>query len=443
MKYYSTNKKAPSVSLREAIIKGLAPDGGLYMPEKIKLLVDDFFENMDKMFLPEIVLTVANAFFGEDVNAESLEKIIYDTLSFKIPTVKVENHIYSLELFHGPTLAFKDVGARFMARLLEYFIHQESDKDINVLVATSGDTGSAVANGFLGVKGVHVYVLYPKGKVSKIQESQFTTLGQNITAMEINGTFDDCQALVKSAFMDQELNEHMQLTSANSINVARFLPQAFYYFLGYARLKKKGLIQLNKQDGKLTSNLVVCVPSGNFGNITAGLISKRMGLPIKRFIAANNANDVFYKYLKTGKYTPKPSKQTLANAMDVGDPSNFARIIDLYEHSHEAIIQDVSGASYTDGQIRETIKDCYQRNGYLLDPHGSCGYRALKEGLKPGETGLFLETAAPAKFKEKVDAIIGEDTDIPERLAKFIQGKKQSIPMEKDFQVFKDFLMKR
>ncbi|MCH4182929.1 MAG: threonine synthase [Prevotella sp.] len=443
MKYYSTNKKAPSVSLREAIIKGLAPDGGLYMPEKIKLLVDDFFENMDKMFLPEIVLTVANAFFGEDVNAESLEKIIYDTLSFKIPTVKVENHIYSLELFHGPTLAFKDVGARFMARLLEYFIHQESDKDINVLVATSGDTGSAVANGFLGVKGVHVYVLYPKGKVSKIQESQFTTLGQNITAMEINGTFDDCQALVKSAFMDQELNEHMQLTSANSINVARFLPQAFYYFLGYARLKKKGLIQLNKQDGKLTSNLVVCVPSGNFGNITAGLISKRMGLPIKRFIAANNANDVFYKYLKTGKYTPKPSKQTLANAMDVGDPSNFARIIDLYEHSHEAIIQDVSGASYTDGQIRETIKDCYQRNGYLLDPHGSCGYRALKEGLKPGETGLFLETAAPAKFKEKMDAIIGEDTDIPERLAKFIQGKKQSIPMEKDFQVFKDFLMKR
>lgn len=443
MKYYSTNKKAPSVSLREAIIKGLAPDGGLYMPEKIKLLVDDFFENMDKMFLPEIVLTVANAFFGEDVNAESLEKIIYDTLSFKIPTVKVENHIYSLELFHGPTLAFKDVGARFMARLLEYFIHQESDKDINVLVATSGDTGSAVANGFLGVKGVHVYVLYPKGKVSKIQESQFTTLGQNITAMEINGTFDDCQALVKSAFMDQELNEHMQLTSANSINVARFLPQAFYYFLGYARLKKKGLIQLNKQDGKLTSNLVVCVPSGNFGNITAGLISKRMGLPIKRFIAANNANDVFYKYLKTGKYTPKPSKQTLANAMDVGDPSNFARIIDLYEHSHEAIIQDVSGASYTDGQIRETIKDCYQRNGYLLDPHGSCGYRALKEGLKPGETGLFLETAAPAKFKEKVDAIIGEDTDIPERLTKFIQGKKQSIPMEKDFQVFKDFLMKR
>jgi threonine synthase len=443
MKYYSTNKKAPSVSLREAIIKGLAPDGGLYMPEKIKLLVDDFFENMDKMFLPEIVLTVANAFFGEDVNAESLEKIIYDTLSFKIPTVKVENHIYSLELFHGPTLAFKDVGARFMARLLEYFIHQESDKDINVLVATSGDTGSAVANGFLGVKGVHVYVLYPKGKVSKIQESQFTTLGQNITAVEINGTFDDCQTLVKSAFMDQELNEHMQLTSANSINVARFLPQAFYYFLGYARLKKKGLIQLNKQDGKLTSNLVVCVPSGNFGNITAGLISKRMGLPIKRFIAANNANDVFYKYLKTGKYTPKPSKQTLANAMDVGDPSNFARIIDLYEHSHEAIIQDVSGASYTDGQIRETIKDCYQQNGYLLDPHGSCGYRALKEGLKPGETGLFLETAAPAKFKEKVDAIIGEDTDIPERLTKFIQGKKQSIPMEKDFQVFKDFLMKR
>ena len=441
MKYYSTNKKAPSVSLREAVIKGLAPDGGLYMPEKIKHLVDDFFENMDKMFLPEIVLTVANAFFGEDVNAESLEKIVYDTLSFKIPTVKVEDHIYSLELFHGPTMAFKDVGARFMARLLEYFVHQSGDKDINVLVATSGDTGSAIANGFLGVKGVHVYVLYPKGKVSKIQESQFTTLGQNITALEVNGTFDDCQAMVKAAFMDQELNEHLLLTSANSINVARFLPQAFYYFLGYAQLKKRGVIRLEKEGGKINSNLVVCVPSGNFGNLTAGLFSKRMGLPIKRFIAANNANDIFYKYLKTGKYNPKPSKQTIANAMDVGNPSNFARILDLYEHSHQAIVQDISGATYKDNQIRETIKDCYQKNGYILDPHGCCGYRALKEGLKPGEAGVFLETADPAKFKEKVDAVIGGDIDIPERLEKFIHGKKQSIPMENDFQVFKAFLM--
>lgn len=441
MKYYSTNKKAPAVALREAVIKGLAPDGGLYMPEKIKHLVDDFFENMEKMSFYEIALTVANAFFGEDVNSESLEKIVEDTLSFQIPAVKVEDHIYALELFHGPTLAFKDVGARFMARLLEYFVRQEGD--VNVLVATSGDTGSAVANGFLGVKGIHVYVLYPKGKVSKIQESQFTTLGENITALEVNGTFDDCQALVKAAFMDKELNERMKLTSANSINVARFLPQAFYYFLGYAQLKRKKLIQLTKQGGKINSNLVVCVPSGNFGNITAGLFSKRMGLPIKRFIAANNANDIFYKYLQTGKYEPKPSKQTLANAMDVGDPSNFARIMDLYDHSHAAVTQDISGASYSDAQIRETIRSCYKANNYILDPHGSCGYRALKESLKPGETGLFLETANPAKFKEKVDKIIGEDITIPTRLAKFMSGKKLSIPMEKDFQTFKSFLLKR
>ena len=443
MKYYSTNHQASDASLEEAVVKGLASDKGLYMPEAIKPLPQEFYDQIENLSFQEIAYRVADAFFGEDVPAETLKQIVYDTLSFDVPAVKVKDNIYSLELFHGPTLAFKDVGGRFMARLLGYFIKKEGQKQVNVLVATSGDTGSAVANGFLGVEGIHVYVLYPKGKVSEIQETQFTTLGRNITALEVDGTFDDCQALVKNAFMDADLNAHMKLTSANSINVARFLPQAFYYFLGYARLKKKGLIQLNKQDGKLKSNLVVCVPSGNFGNITAGLISKRMGLPVKRFIAANNANDVFYKYLKTGKYTPKPSKQTLANAMDVGDPSNFARIIALYAHSHEAIIQDVSGASYTDSQIRETIKDCYQQNGYLLDPHGSCGYRALKEGLKPGETGLFLETASPAKFKEKVDAIIGEDTDIPERLAKFIQGKKQSIPMEKDFQIFKDFLMKR
>ena len=327
MKYYSTNKQAPQATLHEAVVKGLAPDKGLYMPETINKLPKEFFDHIEDLSFQEIAYEVAKAWFGEDVEAEALKQIVYDTLAFDVPAVKVEEDIYSLELFHGPTLAFKDVGARFMARLLQYFVKQEGLDKINVLVATSGDTGSAVANGFLGVDGIRVYVLYPKGKVSKIQESQFTTLGKNITAIEVDGVFDDCQALVKNAFMDEELNKHMKLTSANSINVARFLPQAFYYFYAYAQLKKLG-----KAD-----NMVVCVPSGNFGNICAGIFGWVSGLPVKRFIAANNANDIFYKYLQSGKYEPKPSKQTLANAMDVGDPSNFARIYDLFKGDHAKI----------------------------------------------------------------------------------------------------------
>ena len=314
MRYYSTNGKAPLATLEKAVVKGLAEDRGLYMPERIKPLPQEFFDNIQDMSLQEIAYQVADSFFGEDVDAESLRRIVYDTLSFDIPLVKVEEPIYSLELFHGPTLAFKDVGARFMARLLQYFLQKEGKGLVNVLVATSGDTGSAVANGFLGVEGIHVYVLYPKGKVSPIQECQFTTLGQNITAIEVDGVFDDCQALVKNAFMDEELNAKMQLTSANSINVARFLPQSFYYVHAYAQLKKK----------LKGEKVVCCVPSGNFGNICSALFGKRMGLPISRFIAANNANDIFYNYLQTGRYEPKPSKQTIANAMDVGDPSNFA-----------------------------------------------------------------------------------------------------------------------
>ena len=440
MLYYSTNKKAPLATLEKAVVKGLAEDRGLYMPEKINKLPQGFFNHIDELSFKEIARNVADAFFGEDVDAESLKRIVYDTLSFDCPIHKVDDNIYALELFHGPTLAFKDVGARFMARLLQYFIKREDQKgEVNVLVATSGDTGSAVANGFLGVDGIHVYVLYPKGKVSKIQESQFTTLGKNITAIEVDGVFDDCQALVKNAFMDKELNDHMRLTSANSINVARFLPQAFYYFNAYARLKEQGLL---KFDGGV-SNMVMCTPSGNFGNITAGLFGKRMGLPIKHFIAANNANDIFYNYLQTGKYEPKPSKQTLANAMDVGDPSNFARVYDLYNGSWEAIKKDISGATYSDDNIRETMKECYQRTGYVLDPHGACGYRALREQLKPGDIGVFCETAHPAKFKEKVDAIIGADIPIPERLAAFMKGKKQSIEMSKDFADFKKFLLER
>ncbi len=478
MKYYSTNGKAPLATLEKAVVKGLAEDKGLYMPERIKPLPQEFFAEIQNMSLQEIAYRVADCFFGEDVDAESLRRIVNETLSFDIPLVKVEkvkelkgekvkelkgengSPIYSLELFHGPTLAFKDVGARFMARLLQYFIktllQEGSGKGaLNVLVATSGDTGSAVANGFLGVEGIHVYVLYPKGKVSPIQECQFTTLGQNITALEVDGVFDDCQALVKNAFMDDELNTRMRLTSANSINVARFLPQSFYYFWAYAQLKKtlsnsplkgekpgefsaKDSLPLREGRG---GSVVCCVPSGNFGNICAALFAKRMGLPISRFIAANNANDVFYKYIQTGTYEPKPSVQTIANAMDVGAPSNFARILDLYGGSYEAIRHDIGSATYSDRQIAETMRQCLAETGYQLDPHGACGYRALQEGLRPGEIGFFIETAHPAKFKQTVDDICGSDIPIPERLQAFMKGTKQSIPMSKDFADFKAMLL--
>lgn len=452
MKYYSTNHQAPVADLRKAVVKGLAEDRGLYMPEKIYKLPKAFFDDMPQLRFQDIAYNVASQFFGDDIDLDGLKELVYDTLQFDCPVVKVKENIYSLELFHGPTLAFKDVGARFMARLLQYFIRQQrsassdasgAKQTVNVLVATSGDTGSAVANGFLGVEGIHVYVLYPKGKVSPIQECQFTTLGNNITAVEVDGVFDDCQRLVKSAFMDEELCRHMMLTSANSINVARFLPQAFYYFNAVARLKS----QMPEKD----LQIVACVPSGNFGNICAALFGHQMGLPVKRFIAANNANDVFYNYLQTGSYEPKPSKQTLANAMDVGDPSNFARIIDLYsqggklsaEATHQQITSLISGATYSDEQIKDTMRKCYAETGYILDPHGACGYRALEEQLQPGEIGFFCETAHPAKFKEKVDEILGIDVAIPERLAAFMRGKKQSVPMANDFAAFKAFLMQQ
>ena len=417
--YYSTNGRAPRADLRKAVVKGLAEDRGLYMPERIPRLPDDFLRGS----FVETSFGVADAFFGEEIPREELHRIVEETLAFDCPLVEVEPGIYALELFHGPTLAFKDVGARFMARMLRHFT--DGAGDINVLVATSGDTGSAVANGFLGVDGIRVFVLYPKGKVSPIQECQFTTLGRNITALEIDGNFDDCHALVKAAFMDPELNASMRLTSANSINVARFLPQAFFYFRAYEQLG---------------GNPVCSVPSGNFGNICSALFGKRMCLPIKRFIAANNANSVFYDFLQSGEYRPRPSIQTIANAMDVGDPSNFARIWDLYGHDPEAIRADISGATYADAQIAETIRDCYARTGYLLDPHGACGYRALKEGLRPGEVGFFCETAHPAKFKDTVERIIGAPVAIPERLAAFMQGEKQAVPLPRDFASFKRYL---
>ncbi len=434
MQYYSTNQQAPLASLEKAVVKGLAEDRGLYMPERIKALPAEFFDNIQNMSFQEIACQVAEAFFGEDIPAEDLKQIVCDTLAFDVPAVKVTDKIYSLELFHGPTLAFKDVGARFMARLLGYFNKKSGENRlVNVLVATSGDTGSAVANGFLGVPGIHVYVLYPKGKVSPIQECQFTTLGQNITALEVDGVFDDCQALVKSAFMDKDLNEHMKLTSANSINVARFLPQSFYYFYAYAQLKKLGL----------ADELVVCVPSGNFGNICSALFGTKMGLPIKRFIAANNANNIFYNFLQTGKYEPKASVQTIANAMDVGDPSNFARIYELYNKDHAAICKDISGTTYSDEQIADTMRECLKETGYQLDPHGACGYRALKECLQGNEVGVFLETAHPAKFKGVVDSICGGDVAIPEKLAAFMKGEKKSVEIGKDFEGFKAYLMKQ
>lgn len=444
MKYYSTNRQAPEVSLSEAVIKGLAPDKGLYMPERINPLPASFFEHIEEMSLQEIAYEVAQAFFGEDIPADDLRHIVYDTLQFDIPLVKVNDQIYSLELYHGPTCAFKDVGARFMARLLSYFAKKSgNDKTIHVLVATSGDTGSAVANGFLGVPGIDVTVLYPQGKVSLIQEKQFTTLGQNITALEVDGVFDDCQRLVKEAFMDKELNEKFFLTSANSINVARFLPQAFYYFYAYAQLKKAG-----KAD-----QMVVCVPSGNFGNICAGIFGMKMGLPVKRFIASNNANDIFFQFLNEGHYHPRATQATLANAMDVGDPSNFARIVNLYgggqqktekitpEEAHMAICSEISGAAYSDEQIKAAMRLALSKDGYVCDPHGACGYQALTDGLQPGETGVFLETAHPAKFKDTVEPIIQQEVAIPEALQKFMAGTKQSLQMSAEFADFKKFLI--
>jgi len=433
MRYYSTNKRTPEVSLKEAVVKGLAADNGLFMPDHINKFEPSFFDNIQNLTFQEIAFEVAKKFFGDDIDESKLKEIVFDTLEFDCPVVKVTDSIYSLELFHGPTMAFKDVGARFMARLLNYFL-SDREKQVNVLVATSGDTGSAVANGFLGVDGIHVFVLYPKGKVSTIQESQFTTLGQNITALEIDGTFDDCQHLVKTAFLDVNLNKELILTSANSINVARFLPQAFYYFNAFARLKQLGVLE-NKE-------LVFSVPSGNLGNITAGLFAREMGLPVAKFIAANNANSVVFDYLKTGNYQPQPSVQTIANAMDVGAPSNFARILDLYNHSHQTISKIITGCWYSDIEIREILKRVYLSNNYLCDPHGACGYEALNAFLTENQIGVFLETAHPAKFTETVEEIIGKgNVPMPEKLAEFMKGEKKIKSMSIEYAMFRDYLM--
>jgi len=431
MKFYSTNNTSSFSSLKEAVLQGLAPDNGLYMPEHIPVLPPEFFKEMSDMTFAQIAFTVAQKFTGDDVPAGDLNKIIGHTLQFDAPLVHLEDNISVLELFHGPTMAFKDFGARFMSQLLGYFAAQIK-REIVILVATSGDTGSAVANGFLGVKGIRVIVLYPSGKVSDIQEKQFTTLGSNITALEVQGTFDDCQRLVKSAFLDSGLRDSYFLTSANSINIARLIPQSFYYFYAYAGRK-----HANRP-------VVFSVPSGNFGNLTAGLIAKRMGLPVKQFVAATNVNDVVPEYLKTANMIPRPSKHTLSNAMDVGNPSNFARMEDLYKKDFEAICRDIVGYAFTDAETVNAMQFVSKHYHYVLDPHGPIGYLGLKKylsGHNGDVNGIFLETAHPAKFREVVEAAIHQPVALPPVLEKFLKGKKLSIAVSKEYDDFKKTLL--
>ena len=428
MRFFSTNNKEHTADLKTAVLKGLAPDKGLYMPESIPVLPKSFWDNIPGKTMGEIGFEMLKPYFCPDIPEDTFRKMVDDAFNFPVPVVKITDNICTAELFHGPTLAFKDVGARFLARVMSYFASNQ--KDINVLVATSGDTGSAVANGFLGVKGVKVHVLYPSGLVSKLQELQFTTLGQNITAYEVSGVFDDCQRMVKECFMDKELNEKRTLTSANSINLARFLPQSVYY--AYA------LSQIPQERWK---DVVVTVPSGNFGNITAGLVAWRMGMPVKRFIAAINANRVFADYLETGVYKPQKSIVTIANAMDVGDPSNFARVLELFGKSVDNIRAEISSYSYTDEQIGATMAETLKQTGYELDPHGAVGYSALRDHLNSGELGLFLETAHPAKFIDTVEKYTGRRVEIPARLQKFAEGTKQTVKIKADYNELKTRLL--
>lgn len=423
MKYYSTNRSVEPVSFKEAVIKGLPEDNGLFMPEVIPQLTKEFINDLKKKNIHEIAFEVALPFVEDDLTKEELIKIITETLNFDLPVVKVEENVFSLELFHGPTCAFKDVGARFLARCLNQF----SSEKVTVLVATSGDTGSAVANGFLGLSNVDVVILYPKGKVSHLQEQQLTTLGQNITALEIDGTFDDCQALVKQAFLDKELNNLLKLTSANSINIARLIPQSFYYFWAVQQLPK---------DKKIAFS----VPSGNYGNLTAGLLAKAIGLNISKFIASSNANDIVPQYLNENKYKPRPSQHTISNAMDVGNPSNFGRMTELYDLSWDKITKDIVGFSFLDGETKTAMKMVYDNSSYVMDPHGAVGYLGLKKFLKSNDyTGVFLETAHPAKFLDTVNEVIG-DIEIPDRLKTYLNKIKKSIEMDNDYQKLVDYL---
>ena len=431
MIYNSLNKKSKAAEFPEAVVRGIAPDRGLYFPEKIHHLPNSFFENIEQESIPEIAFQVIAPFVDGSIPENELRKIIEETLDFDFPIVPITNQMGTLELFQGPTLAFKDVGARFMARCLGYFNKENTSQKITVLVATSGDTGGAVANGFLGVPGIEVVILYPKGKVSEVQEQQLTTLGQNITALEVDGVFDDCQDMVKTAFLDEEITKHKQLTSANSINVGRWLPQMFYYFIAYRALKK-----INKR-------LVVSVPSGNFGNICAGLMAREIGLPIDHFIASTNINDVVPDFLSSGIYTPKKSSPTISNAMDVGDPSNFIRILKIFGGDIDSLKETLSGYRFTDDETREALKEIHEISGYVADPHGAVGYLGLKEYLKdhPEKYGIFLETAHPVKFLDTVEDTLNIKVDIPERLKETLSKTKESIEIQ-DYQGLKNFLLR-
>lgn len=418
MNYYSLNKEAPNTSFKEAVIKGIAPDKGLYFPESIAPLPASFFENIDNLSYEAIAFEAIKQFVSPDIPEDVLKTIIAETLSFDFPVVNINDKVSALELFHGPTMAFKDVGARFMARCLGYF-NQNNTEEVTVLVATSGDTGGAVANGFLGVKGVKVVILYPSGKVSDIQEKQLTTLKQNITALEVDGVFDDCQAMVKRAFLDEELTSKMQLTSANSINVARWLPQMFYFFFAY------------KQLHKTHKNIVFSVPSGNFGNICAGMMAQQLGLPIHHFVAANNENNVVTEYLSTKLYEPKPSVQTISNAMDVGNPSNFIRIQEIYKNNFETLKSNLSSYSFSDDETRVALKKLYNEFKYIADPHGAVGYLGCKSYLKDNANAhcVFLETAHPTKFLNVVEEIIPEQIELPSQIEAVMDQEKTAIPI--------------
>jgi threonine synthase len=433
MKFYSTNNPALKVELREAVTRGLAPDKGLYMPESIPRLPDSFFKSLGKISFQEIGIAVARNLLGDSIPDRELVRIVNHTIQFDAPLVAIEQDVFALELFHGPTLAFKDFGARFMSQLLGYFASQE-EQEVVILVATSGDTGSAVANGFLGVAGTRVVVLYPSGKVSDIQEKQFTTLGENITALEIDGTFDDCQALVKESFLDADLKKKFALTSANSINIARLIPQSFYYFHGYAQIADSG------------KPVAFSVPSGNFGNVTGGLLAQKMGLPISQLIAATNSNDVVPEFFRTHAFRPRPSLETISNAMDVGNPSNIVRMIDLYNGDVGAMASEIKGYAFSDRETRDAMRSVFIEDRYTLDPHGAVAYlgltRFMEESDKP-YTGVFLETAHPAKFREVVEETLGTTVAIPPPLQQFLAREKKTVPLTNKFEDLKDFLLKR
>ena len=433
MFYHSTSNHQNTATLEQAVIKGLAPDGGLYLPQRLPRLPQAFLRNMGSMTLQEMGHAIAAFALKDDVPTDVLHDIVFETFNFQIPLVKTASGKYLLELFHGPTMAFKDVGTRFMARLLNYYRSRHPEwTTLNVLVPTSGDTGSAVANSFLDMPGVNVYVLYPRGAVNVIQQAQFATLGGNVTAIEVNGTFDDCKMLVEKAFMDDELNSVMRLTSATSINYARLVPQMLYYFWAYVQLANSGVD---------TSRLVFAVPCSNLGNLTSGLMAQQMGLPVKRFVSVENQNNIFYNYVKTGVFTPKPTQYSIAPALDAGCPNNFGRVVELMG-SHENICRNIHAYSYNDDQIIDTIRSTYRDEGYLLDPHTAVAYRALGEDLQPGETGIALATAHPAKLLNTMERVIEEPVSMPSQLAKFINGHMHVTPMNNGFTSFKRLLLR-